>query len=74
MILNYNGGEADSLNDLRLKRFRAMVTDRKTAIHPRNLPPTSLTAMLHRFRVYHQVGPQWKHALGFCVILLVLLI
>ena len=53
MILIYNGGETDFLNDLRLKHFRAMVTDRKMAIHPRNLPPMSSSAMFHSFRVYH---------------------
>lgn len=55
MILIYKGGETDSLNDLRLKRFYAKVTESKTAIHPHNLPPTSSSAMFHSFRVYHQV-------------------
>lgn len=55
MIQIYKGKEADSLNDLRLKRFYSKVTDSKTAIHPRNLPTTSSSAMFHSFRVYHQV-------------------
>lgn len=55
MMQIYKGKEADSLNDLRLKRFYSKVTDSKTAIHPRNLPTTSSSVMFHSFRVYHQV-------------------
>lgn len=55
MMIIYKGGKTDSLNDLRLKHFYTKVTDSKTAIHPRNLPPTSSSAMYHSLRVYHQV-------------------
>ena len=57
MIQIYKSKEADSLNDLRLKCFYSKVTDSKTAIHPRHphMPSTSSSAMLHSFRVYHQV-------------------
>ncbi|KAK3878633.1 hypothetical protein Pcinc_016764 [Petrolisthes cinctipes] len=55
MGLLCKGGVTDSLNELRLKRFHAQVTDNKTAIHPRNLPPTSSSTKFHSLRVYHQV-------------------
>ena len=50
MIQNYNGKEADSLNDLRLKRFYSKVTDGKTAIHPRKLLCLIASECTNRFK------------------------
>ena len=64
MIQLFKGKEADSLNDLGLKRFYSKVTDSKMAsIHPRNLPTTSSSAMFHSFRVYHQVQERMENLL-----------
>ena len=55
MILVYKGKGVESLNELRLKHFYCKVSDSKTAVHPRTLPPTSSSNRFHSLRVYHQV-------------------
>lgn len=49
------GKPGQSLNDLRYKKFCERVTNGKSFVEPKSLPPTSAAAAQHSLRVYYQV-------------------
>jgi len=61
LVCLYNGQSDKSLDSLRYSRFCQKITTGTSFVQPKCLPPTSVTALYHNLRVYHQVQ-QWRGA------------
>jgi hypothetical protein len=55
LVCMYGGSETDTLDALRLRKFREKVVKSISSLQIQNLPPTSDAAKYHSFRVYFQV-------------------
>ena len=55
LVCLYGGKELDTLETLRLQKFRDKVAKSAACVQIQGLPPTSDAAKYHSFRVFHQV-------------------
>ena len=54
----YKSGKEKDINISRYKRFHKKVSCISSFVHPSTLPPTSVTAKYHSYRVFYHVQ-QW---------------
>ena len=59
VVCLYNGGEGDSIDQLRYNKFCQKVATSNKRVEAESLPPTSAATKFHSLRVFHQVQ-QWK--------------
>ncbi|MCG8432113.1 MAG: hypothetical protein MJA29_13210, partial [Candidatus Omnitrophica bacterium] len=59
LVSLYNGKDGESIDKLRVRRFREKVAKSSKYVEAKSLPPTKAATKFHSFRVHFQVH-EWK--------------
>ena len=60
----YNGNDGDTLDKFRLVKYHEKVSTGSKQVQPKVLPPTSVAAKYHSYRVFYQVQ-EWACLHGY---------